>query len=276
VVRWGLERSALVITENTLPKNIESKVKKYFNPEKDFDYQVFPSKIFVDDKLYYSFIFRPSLETLLIQEDGVIPPKNEVKKVALFVSALNTSLHNISTIGFKWAKASDKKGLRKLSMVIKKIKSELENKASADIIRAIESFQYVIEMTLKHQEIIEKSVENGLRLAATTNDREIVTEDDYKKMRKYNLDMVRSAYLQNEIQLETESDRRIVLKYLLRKPKYWPLYLYIMYHDMKMLSSRYPNKVREMQSIKNMIFEEDVPLEKQPNAEDVIRLLRNP
>lgn len=264
-----------MLTEDQLPKHIKKAVND-FKSDEDFDFEVFPSKFLIDGDNYYAFNFRPSNEKLIVRDDGAVLPLEKIKKVALIMTAYNTSMIHFSDIGVKWVKQYDKKGLDKLCKRLMSIKKYIEKSSSDEILNSFDSFIDTIKKMIEYQVLIEESVHKGFQQGIKTNNQEVVTEEDYKRMRKYNLDMVRNAYLQNEIQLNTERDRRIVLQFLAKKPKYWPIYLYAKFHDIRMLSAKDTEKVQTMNELKNMIFNEDVPLEEQPNAEEMLSKFRNP
>jgi hypothetical protein len=263
-----------MLTKEKLPKHIKEQLKN-FSREQDTDYEVFPSKIRINNQLYYQFVFIPSEQTLVLRDDGSVPTKGEAKDIALLASAYNTSFNHFIGIGFKWIKGHDRKGLEKLHVMLQSAVKNLEHQAPSQVKDALREFASLPAAIMEYQRKLEEAVEKGIDQADQTNDRELVTEEDYKIIREYNRQMVICAFEQNEIQLKTEKQRKIVLNYLAKKPRYWPLYLYLKWHDLKMLSKSKTNHF-ERDEVKQLISKEDRPLEENELAPEKIKKMRNP
>ncbi len=95
--------------------------------------------------------------------------------------------------------------LKKILEKVRGIFREME--PTEDVKQALETFMKVPDVIIKHQRVINQSVENGRKATVEMRKREIVTVEDYKQMRGYQVDMVRSAYWQNEIQFKTADER---------------------------------------------------------------------
>ncbi|MBH0167600.1 hypothetical protein IHV12_22075 [Fictibacillus sp. 7GRE50] len=98
-------------------------------------------------------------------------------------------------------------------------------------------------------------------------------------MRKYNESMVRSAFKQNEVQLETEEDRARVFKYIWTKKfsynlKLIPIIIQLFPYKNHMRTSQTIGS-DEMESIKIMISK-DVIIEQSEDALAALNTLRNP
>lgn len=265
-----------MLTEEGLPDYIKEIVNQFYDKKRDRTFEVFPSQFLFDNDLYYIILFHPSMENLVIRDDGAVLPVEKIKKVAVIITAYNTSFINLKEIGGKWVRSNNKKEMKRLSQVLKGM-TKIAQSAPPEIKRSINSFQRLPGQILELREQLENCVREGIEWVSKTNDKEITTEDDYKAVRKFNEEMVRCAYRENEIQLKTEQDRKVVLRYLAKKPKKWPLYAYLKFHDMKMLSSKHKEKVKDMEDLKNTIFrDQDLPIEERPGAESIISGLRNP
>lgn len=150
-----------------------------------------------------------------------------------------------------------------------------------DVKQALETFMKVPDVIIKHQRVINQSVENGRKATVEMRKREIVTVEDYKQMRGYQVDMVRSAYWQNEIQFKTADEREKVMDYLasIRSLSNWRvLWLYHRlkpYQQYMYTKEKNPKEFQEMQDLAEEIFK-DIPIEENPQALEHIKYLRNP
>jgi len=217
---------------------------------------------------------------LIIGESGEVPSIDEAKKPFLYGNGINTSVHALSTIGEKWRKSGMGRNYTGLKRLLSKLEKVIEN-GPEDVKQAFISFQKVPDVIIKHQKVIEKSVNEARQLTIDTRNREIVTVDDYKKMRGYQEDMVRSAYWQNDVQFKTAADREKVMDYLssiksITNWKAWWYYFQLKpYQKMMYTKEKNPKEYEEMQELSEEIFE-DVPIEENPEVLDLIKNLRSP
>lgn len=267
-----------MITEESLPAHIKEVVFRYKHPGEK--YEVFPSLIVVDGKRYYAIVYS-SAEKLIICENGEVLPLNEVVKPALIVPATLAVANSIKNYGLKWNKSYSIGSLRRLERVLGYFIEKYGGKAPIDVQQAMEAFYNIPNTLLEHQTIIAKCVDEAINKITDSNDREILTEEDYYRLRRYKNVMVRSAYWQNEIQLRTEKDRRLVLEYLVSNISWfnlrdWIYYGYVKFHDIRMLSeSKFPEEARETKELADLIFNE-VPLEEHEEAPEILKEYRNP
>lgn len=267
-----------MITEKSLPSHIKEVVLKY--KLTDEDYEVFPSMIVVDGKRYYAIVYS-SAGKLIIDEDGKVSPLNEVIKPALIVPAVLAVADSLKRFGVKWKSSYSISGLRRLNLVLEYFIKKFRKNAPEDVQQAMDAFHEIPNFLLEYQRIIVRCVDKAIDFLSKTNDREILTEEDYYRVRKYKNDMVRSAYRQNEIQLKTEKDRRIVLDYLASNIpwfhlKDWIYYGYLKFHASRMLSeSKFPEEAKETKKLADLIFNE-VPLEEDEEAPEILKEYRNP
>lgn len=265
-----------MIRMHNLPDNIKRSLKPYYkdneNPE------VFPSKFNIDGEIYYFFNFAPATEQLIMKENGIVPPHQEVQKIDLIATSYNHSIDTIVNIGSKWAKSKKEKNYQKLVTILHELKNRLEPIPS-NIQNDLESYKLAAENIIKQQEIINHSVENGRKLWQSTNNSELVTEENQKEMRTYIVQMCRAAYRQNEIQLNTEDERNSVWGFVSSKRwplniKAWNIYRKLLPYQKNMMKNTMFN-TKEAEEIGKLV-EEDLPLEKGKNAQDILDHLRNP
>lgn len=268
-----------MITETSLPPQIKKIVFQYKRPGES--YEVFPSMIVVDEKRYFAIVYPPSYGRLIVGEKGEVLPLKEVIKPALIAPAAEAAASSLINFGLKWRKSYSISSFRRLESILQYFIQKFQTHAPVDVQQAMDVFQKIPDTLLQHQRVIVQCVDEGLNLASETNDREIMTEEDYYRLRKYKNDMVRSAYRQSEIQLRTEKDRKIVLEYLASKIsrinlKDWLYYGYLKFHDSRMLSeSHFPKEAQETKELADIIFKE-VPLEEHEEAPDILEQYRNP
>lgn len=268
-----------MITEESLPSHIKKVVFQYKRPEEQ--YEVFPSLIDVDGKRYYAIVYPPSYGRLIISEQGEVLPLKEVIKPALIAPAAEAAVSSLINFGSKWRKSYSLSSFRRLKLVLNYFIHKFRNKAPRNVQQAMNAFHEIPDILLELQETIAKCVDKGINLASKTNDREIFTEEDYYRLRKYKNDMVRSAYRQSEIQLRTEKNRNVVLGYLASNISWfnlkdWLYYGYIKFHNSRMLSeSNFPKEAQEIKELSDKIFYE-VPLEEHEEASEILEQYRNP
>lgn len=266
-----------MITTGTLPDNIKKAVQPFLKSEESFD--VFPAKFIIDNTSYYYFTFAPAKEQLIMREDGVSPPLDDIKKVALIAEAYNTSIETIANHGFQWVKSDTKKIYQNFLQLLVETKDMLKGTPS-DMYRSIETCIEAAKQIIEEQEKIEDAVEKAIRLGDTTNQKEIATEKDRDQMRQYVTQMGWAAFRQNEIQLETETDRQRVVDYLsshkLSSPKLFFKYMKLNQITKRMLTS----DTREGQRIDAVRRQIEVleaeTLEESKDANEFLKKLRNP
>ncbi|QKG83171.1 hypothetical protein GXN76_00970 [Kroppenstedtia pulmonis] len=269
-----------MIKLSNLPIHILETVRSYERENEDI--AVFPAKFYMDGYHYYYFEFAPSDEQLIVREDGTVPPIKDVEKVFLNANGHNASIHALATIGESWRKTSTIRNYSKLKRLLKKVeelfrKIELSN----DVKQALDSFKRVPDIIIKHQEVIERSVTRGRKDTVDMRKREVVTVEDYKRMRGYQVDMVRSVYWQNEIQFKTADDREKAMDYLASirsffNWKAWWLYLCLKPYRQNMYTQeKNPKEYQEMLELEKEIFE-DTPIEENEEALYHLKYLRNP
>lgn len=269
-----------MIKLSNLPDQIMKVAKSYEKENETFD--VFPAKFLIDNTFYYYIDFVPTFAQLIIREDGTVPPIKEIEKVYLYANGYNASIHSLGTIGEKWRKTYTIKNYYMLKKILEKVRGIFrEMEPTEDVKQALETFMKVPDVIIKHQRVINQSVENGRKATVEMRKREIVTVEDYKQMRGYQVDMVRSAYWQNEIQFKTADEREKVMDYLasIRSLSNWRvLWLYHRlkpYQQYMYTKEKNPKEFQEMQDLAEEIFK-DIPIEENPQALEHIKYLRNP
>ena len=267
-----------MIKLSNLPQKIFEVAKRY--EQKGENLEVFPAKFFIDGQLYYYFHYNPSQKELIIKENGEVPPVHSIEKVFCYANGFNASIHAMATIGEKWRKSGMGRKYARLKRLLSKVEKFIES-GPEDVRWAFTSFQKVPDVIIKHQKVIERSVNQARRETVEMRKREIVTEDDYKRMRGYQEDTARSGFWQTDIQFKTAADREKVMDYLssiksITNWKAWWYYLQLKpYQKMMYTKEKNPKEYEEMQELSEEIFE-DVPIEENPEVLDLIKNLRNP
>ncbi|SMO80399.1 hypothetical protein [Melghirimyces algeriensis] len=269
-----------MIKLSNLPMHILEMAKRY--EKKGENMEVFPAKMVMDGKSYYYFCYPPSWGQLIVREDGVVPPVEEIKKVFIYSNGFNASVDALGTGGESLRKRSMKK-YTQLQTLLKKVEQLFQDiEAPDDVQESLASFQKAPDVIIKHQEVIERSVNSARKLTVDTRKRGVVTlEEDYPKMRGYQVEMVRSAYWQNMIQFRTAADREKVMEYLasirsLSNWKAWWLYLQLKTYQKNMYTqAKNPKEYQEFQELGEEIFE-DIPLGENKELLEEVQYLRNP
>lgn len=264
------------------PHNLDPKIRKvverYTKEEEKWD--VFPAKFFVDGAHYYYFAFDPAAEQMIIRDDGAVLPVSQIRKVALIANGYNTSIEALANYGERWAAKPIVSIYRGYIRALKRIKRYAVNMPS-ELKKELDQMISLSKEVIDHQINIRKAVNAGGKLTVKTRKREIVTIEDFKKMRSYQLEVGRSAFRQNEIELETSEARERLINYLESEVswrKWWLLFAYreLKYHDQRMYSKkRDPEEVKIMEELRKEIYN-DYPIEQHPEADKYLACLRNP
>ncbi|MET3730242.1 hypothetical protein ABID52_003883 [Fictibacillus halophilus] len=266
-----------MITSEKLPTEILDKIAKYKKHKEKT--HVFPSVISINNINYYYIKYAPSREQLIIREDGTILPVSKIKSVFQYALVYNTSFENITNFGLKWVESGTLKRYEKLCNILEDLYNVIKEQAPSNILDSLKRFRECSEIIIQEQHNINKSVGQGFDLANKTNNLEIVTIQDCKEMRKFNESMVRAAFRQNEIQLETEDERKVIYKYVSRNKfsygfKLLPILIQLApYHKNMRTSATIGSE--EMEDIKRLISK-DLNIEENPEALAAVKLLRNP
>ncbi|MBN3553067.1 hypothetical protein JYA63_02190 [Fictibacillus nanhaiensis] len=266
-----------MITIKSLPDHILNIAKGFQENNKQI--HVFPSLLDIEGDRYFYFRFSPKRGQLIVREDGAVLPINQVKKAFVYGLVYNTSFENITKFGLKWVESGTLQRYQKLCRILTKLSSTIHQQAPQEVINSLTNFKECADEIIKEQKNIEFVVGKSFELASKTNDLELVTMDDCIQMRIYNESMVRSAFRQNEVQLETEEDRARVFKYIWTKKfsynlKLLPIFVQLFPYKNHMRTSQTIGS-DEMESIKIMISK-DLIIEQSEDALAALNTLRNP
>jgi len=267
-----------MIRPHNLDPKIREVVERYTKEEEEWD--VFPAKFRIDGAHYYYFAFDPSADQLVVREDGAVLPVSQIRKVALIANGFNTSIEALANYGESWASKPIVSIYKRYIRVLKRIKKYAINIPS-ELKKELDQMISLSEEVIDHQITIRKSVNAGRKLTVETRNREVVTEEDFMKMRGYQMDMGRSGFRQNEIELETSEARERLINYLESQVSWknwrlWFPYKELKYHDQRMYSKkRDPEEVKIMEEIRKEIYK-DISIEQHPEADKYLACLRNP
>lgn len=265
-----------MIRMHNLPEHIKEALKPFYSENEKPD--VFPSKFNVDGRLFYYFTFAPDAEQLILKEDGDVPRLEEIKREALIFNSYNGSIETMAHIGGKWAESGKKDNYQKLIKILDNIKDTLGPLSSSNQ-EDLDVYKSAAKKIVQQQEIIEDSVKSAGELLDYTNEIELVTVEDQKRMRRFIVDMCRAAYKQNEIQMQTEQARNNVWEFVSSKRwplnlSAWNLYTKLLSYQKNMMKNT-KESIRQMEDL-TMVMQEDLPLEQHGNVKEVIKKLRNP
>jgi len=262
-----------MIRLKNLPSHIQKALKPFIKEGEQPD--VFPSKFNINGDMYYYFAFSPAKEQLVMCEDGTVKPLNEIKKVALIANAYNAFGVHIIEIGYKW-KRNDPQWAPKLKRLLLVFDNLVDKELS--IKKDYEKLLGLPDFIIDRQNTIVNSVDEGSKLARHTNNIEIVTEDDYFKMRQYNMAMATAAYEQNLIQLETEKERDNLLLFLSSQKK--SVKQWLAYRQLKVIFEKLLRRDsfdgQEMEELKEIVAKSEIPIEEDEFALSYLKYVRNP
>ena len=136
---------------------------------KKFD--VFPAKILKSGQLYYYITYSVG-EQLVIRDDGVVLPVDEIKRVAMIANAYYTSVVSTMKYGGRWiqSSASIKDKFQKLQRTLEELYKLIKNQAPTIVLIALESYMEVPMVMIENQAKIEENINKCEELATATND----------------------------------------------------------------------------------------------------------
>ena len=269
-----------MIRPHNLSPHIRDVAIRYQKAGEKFD--VFPSKFLISGQLYYYIAYSPAKEQLVICDDGTVLPLEQIKRVAMIANGYNAAIESITKFGGPWLQSSEslKNKFKKLQRILEELHKLIKDQAPQEVLSALDAYMRIPPVMIENQEKIDECVRKGAELGMMTNEREVATEEDYHKMRSYQVGLAHGAYFQNDIQLKTADDRQVVMDYLsshksLRNWKIWFIYLLLKPYEYDLISEKnYPKEAKEMKELAELF--EDVPLEENPVAIKHLDYLRNP
>lgn len=271
-----------MLKEEDLPEHILAALKPYQKKTDKGAFDLFPCQIFCDDNYYYYFMFPPATEHLVIRDDGVVPPVEQIKTVQYTAISSINSADSIMAERDDWAAPSVKEKYQDLLQLLKKIKEQIGDKAPSQIMKDMDAFIEETEAIIREQDTLCEALENGIDLMAHTNDIKVTTPEDCKQLRQYLRDAIRAHHNQGEIELKTEKVRARVMGYLSShkgmNPKLW-------IYDKKLKDycrplvtwdKMVPEARQDRAEIGEWLEQEDTPFEKTSAAPESLEYLRNP
>lgn len=265
-----------MLTYQSLPDHIKKVAGAYNYSNEKID--CLPSKLHYEGNVYYVIEYEPSLHELFVYEDGEVAPFEEVRRATLIVRAYQTGGNSLMQIGGRWLKAPTLKRYRKLQEKLKTIKEKIGSDMPDEALNQLNRVMNAAKSIVEDQELIFDCVSKGTDLIVKANETEMVTEQIQKEVRMYVVEVARAAVRQNQVQLDTEMDRRNLLAFLdkvaLKKPSILMSYLWFKKNEPNMLNSK-TEMAKEMPMLKEMV-KEDTPIDQLENAEELIALIRNP
>ncbi|HHW38079.1 MAG TPA: hypothetical protein GXX18_12725 [Bacillales bacterium] len=266
-----------MIRMHNIPEDIKAALKPYYKDGEKPD--VFPSKFRINNELYYYFTFAPAAEQLIMKDDGTIPVHHEIRDVALICNSYNDSIETIASIGKKWVQSGKKENYQKLRNILRDAQKTLAP-LPHEVEAAFQSYVRTADQIIDNQNAIQEAVDDAIIIWDRTNLQELATEQDQIDIRKCIVNMARASYRQNEIQLQTETDREKVWDFVSSKRwpfnmSGWSVYVKLKPYQKYMMKNTVLNR-KEAEEVGRMVLSEDLPLEQHEIANDVWQHLRNP
>jgi hypothetical protein len=266
-----------MIRMHNLPENIKVSIKPFFKENETPD--VFPAKFNIGGTLYYYFTCAPTEEQLIVEVSGTVPLFEEVKEAAIIMNNYNSYIETFVSIGSKWVKADRIENYTKLKALL----SDIENKLGPfpqDVETAYKIFETVPDIIIENQIVIEESVRKADYLWQKARESLIVTDDEEKEMHGYLGDMVRAQVKQNDIQLQTEKERKIISDYVSSKKGFlnfsaMNLARKLKPYEQNMFNSQ-SKDAEGWEVLRHSVLNADIEAERQKNAGIVLSKLRNP
>ncbi|MBP2241753.1 uncharacterized protein YfaT (DUF1175 family) [Cytobacillus eiseniae] len=265
-----------MLTYSVLPDHIKQVAEKYNHSNEKLD--CLPSKLMYEDINYYVVHYYPSLHDLFIQENGGVPPFEQVRRAILIVKVYQTAGNTLIRTGGKWVKEPTARNYRKLEQRLTSIKRKINKFISQEGLIKLDNIIEASRKINKDQDLIFECVDKGTELIDHANKTEMVNESIQQEVRNYVVKMVRAAVRQNQVQLDTEVDRKELLAYLGRevwkKPSILFDYLWFKKNVSYMLNSSSPT-AKDMYDLQEMVSKEKT-IDEMENADEMISLIRNP
>lgn len=205
-----------MIRMHNLTENIKDALKPYYNENEKPD--VFPAKFLFKGELYYYFTFAPAAEQLILRNDGSAPFFEEIKEEALLANNFNVCIEKFVHIGAKWATANRLGNYENYKNILGQIERKL-GPLPEDVQKAYDVVKHVPDIIIENQHQIVDAVKKADDLWKVASDKELVTDLDEEKMESYLVEMIQAQVRQNDIQIKTENERKLISEFVSSKKK---------------------------------------------------------
>lgn len=265
-----------MLTYDVLPDHIKRVAEQNNHANEKLD--VLPSCLKYDGQTYYVIEYCTSAEHLFVREDGSIPPFEEIKRGALVVRVYGTAGNTLTKIAKQWLSLPTISLNKKLINKLLNIKEKVIDITPQYILLSLDNITSSAVNVIADQKLIFKCVDEGLDLIIEANETEIVTEEIQKQVRQYVVEVVRAAVRQNQEQLDTEGDRKELIRYLgsilIKRPSILPNFLWFWFQSKNMLTSK-SKTGRDMEELQEMV-KFDKPIDELGNKAEILAAVRNP
>ncbi|WP_298473471.1 hypothetical protein [uncultured Psychrobacillus sp.] len=265
-----------MIRMHNLPENIKEALKPYYNKKEKPD--VFPAKFSFKGELYYYFTFAPAAEQVILRNDGSAPYFEEIKEEALLANNFNVCIEKFVHIGAGWATANRLGNYENYKNILTQIKRKL-GPFPEDVQKAYDVVKHVPDIIIENQHQIVDAVKKADELWKVASDKELVTDQDEEKMESYLVEMIQAQVRQNDIQMKTDEERRIISEFVSLK-KWVNLHAFILSIRLrpfdKYMFSRNHEDAGEWAELRDMALYSNRKAEEVKDHHLIFDSLRNP
>jgi hypothetical protein len=199
---------------HNLPENIKNALRPFYTEDETPD--VFPAKFSFKGELYYYFTFAPAAEQLILRNDGNVPLFEEIKEEALLANNFNTCIEKFVNIGAPWAVANRVENYENYWDILSKIESKL-GPLPEDVQKAYDVAKQVPGIIIENQRQIYDAVKKADELWLERSQEELVTDQDEALMESYLVEMIQAQVRQNDIQIKTDKERKLISEFVSSK-----------------------------------------------------------
>lgn len=203
-----------MIRMQNLPENIKNALRPFYKEDETPD--VFPAKFSFKGELYYYFTFAPAAEQLILHNDGSAPFFEEIKEEALLANNFNTCIEKFVNIGAPWAVANRVENYENYRDILSEIESKL-GPLPEEVQKAYEVAKQVPGIIIENQQQLLEAVKKADALWLERSQEELVTAQDEALMESYLVEMIQAQVRQNDIQIKTEKERKLISEFVSSK-----------------------------------------------------------
>ncbi|SDC76910.1 hypothetical protein SAMN04488112_1168 [Melghirimyces thermohalophilus] len=257
------------------PEHIVDCVEQY--KESGEKYNILNSRIKVKNDVFYHVIYHignSPTGDLIIRQDGSIPFLDEIKDAMIIGSQVRHKNKVLYTNGKEFVNMKHERFMRKTLQLLNKIESKLRDSMPSGVQKALEEFKRGPETTLEQQPRLREFYHKADRLIKRMVQDRLITQEDFDLLDHYIDELGKAAFLQNDVQMNTYSARKKVIRYLFSTGKIILAFrLWISHLRMHPEKPKHPKAHEE---VKRYIYDGEELEEYKENIKKLFEQARNP
>lgn len=240
-----------------LPPHIKEIVEQ--NKKKGDTFEYLPAGVSYGGFIYYYIFYHNSRTYLLIREDGVVPLFNEVEQIIKLCANIVGLTHQMDIHGGRYTRRLTRlmytRVLRRLSSIDQVCRPSMPQELS----NALDTFKSVCKEIIDYQKQIKEAYLSSRNITHQFVKKGVVTLEDRDRLRSCHLQLVRSLYYQNMLQLNSYQEREKLIRYLasritLSRPRLWLEFQELRWHHNHMMNRLEPGDKEIIEEGERVIF----------------------